>query len=74
MISSPDQRSNLQADYEALDQIPVDERVLFINKVEDHLGGYINNALTSDHWDERHYKELMARGLTDKDAQHVTNP
>jgi hypothetical protein len=73
MTPSPERRSKLQADYEALDQIPVDERVLFINKVSDHLGGHINNALTSDVLDERHYEELKASGLTDEDAHHLSH-
>ena len=73
MTPSASRRSKLQADYEALDQIPVDERVLFIHKVTDQFGGYINNALTSDILDERRYRELPERGLSDKDAHHISH-
>ena len=67
-----EQGSKLQGDYEALDQIPQDERPLGSFNITDHMGGCIINPIVSDYLDEPLYRELLQRGLSDKDAHHIT--
>ncbi len=69
----PKQRSALQADYEALDKIPKDERVLGFCNTQDKFGGFISYPMVSDYLNETHHKELVTRGLSEKDAHHITH-
>jgi hypothetical protein len=65
-------RSKLQADYEALDQIPQDERPTVSFNITDRMG-CVSNVVTSDYLNEDLYKELQRRGLDEKDAHHITH-
>ena len=68
-----EQLANLRADYEALQQIPKDERFYGTEKlITDPRGGYIENPLVSDVWDEPLCAKLVERGLEIRDAQHIT--
>lgn len=71
--NATEQRIKLQADYEALDQIPQDELPLGSFNITDHMGGCISNPIVSDYLDEALYRELLQRGLSDKDAHHITH-
>ena len=67
-----DQRARLRADYESLEQIPQDERVLGFNNVIDLHGCSSCYPLVSDVQDEAICSELQAHGIDLGDAQHIT--
>jgi len=67
------QLEKLRADYESLPPLPKDERPYgseFL--VTDPRGGCISNPLVSDVQDETRCAEVTNRGLTIRDAQHIT--
>jgi hypothetical protein len=68
------QRDKLQADYDALDQIPKDENVIGFQHLTDHRGATVSiYPFASDILSETLYKELQQRGLSDRDAHHITH-
>ena len=62
----PEQWRKLQADYEALDQIPQDERPTASYNMPDGMGGGVSGVVTSDYLDEPLYTELQQQGLSEK--------
>jgi hypothetical protein len=74
-----EQLVKLRADYEALDQVPLDERVLGFHDQFDRFGG-VSYPLVSDVQDDDLRDELVRRGLVEKkkgredrsDAEHLT--
>ncbi len=66
------QQNNLIVDYNALEPIPRDEKVLGFHMQSDQYGGCVTNPLISDVQDETLRKELTRRGLELKDAEHIT--
>jgi hypothetical protein len=66
------QQERLIADYEGLQPIPHDEKVVGFNAQTDQLGGFVGFPLVSDVQDELICSELEQRGLKPRDAQHIT--
>jgi hypothetical protein len=66
-----EQRMKLRADYEALDQIARDENVHGFHSQFDQRGGG-TYPLVSDVQDERLWAKLVTHGLSERDAQHIT--
>ena len=64
-------RQDLLTDYEALEPIANDEKVLGFDTQYDRLGGSITNPLVSDVQDEPLRDQLMQRGLSRRDAEHL---
>jgi hypothetical protein len=65
------QRNHLIEDYNSLQPIPHDEK-LFNVSVQINLYTCINFPMISDVQDEAIRKELMDRGLKQRDAEHIT--
>lgn len=78
-------REELKADFEKLDQLPNDEKLLGFNTVTDQYGGVCRSPLVSDVQDEKLCKELYEllifhlgdgnerkRLQMHRDAQHLT--
>ena len=65
-------RADLHDDYKNLCQVSNDEQVLGFYTQSDQYGGFITQPIVSDVHDESICRELIARGLTPKDAQHIT--
>ena len=74
LMNTPDQtqQNNLIVDYKALEPIPKDERVHGFHTQTDQYGGCITYPLVSDVQDEMLREELIHRGLTPRDAEHIT--
>jgi hypothetical protein len=71
---NPIKKDQLQADYEALDPIPKDENVIGFWQLTDPFGGTVSsNPVVSDFLNEALYIELAKRGLTERDAHHITH-
>ncbi len=66
------QQQKLIADYEGLQAIPFDEKIVGFNAQTDQLGGFVGYSLISDVQDEAICRELEQRGLQRRDAQHIT--
>ncbi len=66
------QRDYLIVDYQALEPIPKDEKLLGFHTQADQYGGFITNPLISDVQDERLREELTQHGLKLRDAEHIT--
>jgi predicted nucleic acid-binding protein len=66
------QQNNLILEYNALEPIPKDEKVLGFHTQSDQYGGCITQPLISDVQDEKICKELKRRGLKLRDAEHIT--
>jgi hypothetical protein len=66
------QQQKLIADYEGLQAIPYDDKIVGFNAQTDQLGGFVGYTLISDVQDEAIWKELEQRGLQHRDAQHIT--
>lgn len=64
-------RQGLLTDYGALEQITNDEKVLGFDTQYDRLGGFIANPMVSDVQDEPLRDQLMRRGLSQRDAEHL---
>jgi hypothetical protein len=64
-------RQDLLTDYEALESIANDEKVLGVDTQYDRLGGFITNPLVSDVQDEPLRDQLMQRGLSQRDSEHL---
>ena len=69
--SDPDLMAKLRADYEMLDQIALDEKVLGFNNQWDRFGG-ITHPLISDVQDDALREELVQYGFDRPDAEHLT--
>jgi hypothetical protein len=65
-------RLKLQADYETLKKVENDEKLLGFNTVFDQYGGFCCSPLVADVQDEELRKRLMDGGLSQKDAEHLT--
>ena len=65
-------RNYLIVDYEALEPIPKDEKLLGFYMQTDQYGGCITNPMISDVQDERLREELTQHGLKLRDAEHIT--
>jgi hypothetical protein len=61
-------RQDLLTDYEALESIANDEKVLGFDTQDDPLRGFITNPLVSDVQDEPLRDQLMQRGLSQRDS------
>ena len=73
---NPIKKDKLQADYEALDQIPKDENPIGSFNMTDRRGTCISNPIVSDILDENLYKEIIRDCLgekNNKDAHHITH-
>ncbi len=66
------QRDYLIVDYQALEPIPKDEKLLGFYTQTDQYGGCITNPMISDVQDERLREELTQHGLKLRDAEHIT--
>jgi hypothetical protein len=67
------QRDKLRADFAALPPLPKDESVHGSERlITDPHGGFICNPIVSDVQDEGLCAELKKRGLTRRDADHIT--
>jgi hypothetical protein len=66
------QRNHLIDDYNALEAIPNDEKLLGIGATFDRGGGFVNYPIFSDVQNEAIRAELIARGLDQRDAEHIT--
>ena len=66
------QRDYLIVDYQALEPIPKDEKLLGFYMQTDQYGGCITNPMFSDVQDEALREELTRRGLDLRDAEHIT--
>jgi hypothetical protein len=64
-------RQALLADYAALDPIANDEKVLGFHTQYDRLGGFVSNPIVSDVQDEPLRGQLVERGLSRRDAEHL---
>jgi len=62
---------SLRADFEGLEQVPLDEKVVGFHNQYSNLGGG-SYPLVSDVQDERLRDELLQRGLDRGDAEHLT--
>jgi hypothetical protein len=65
-------RAGLTADYQELAPIVKDERVLGFSQQYDQLGGFTSNVFVSDTQDEKTRDSIMAIGIKQKDAEHLT--
>jgi hypothetical protein len=70
--SDDNQRGALIGDHKRLSPILKDERLLGFNHLFDQFGGFINSPLISDTQDESIRDGLKAMGLSQKDAEHLT--
>jgi hypothetical protein len=68
-----EQLRKLQIDYEALDQIPQDERPTESFNIPDGMGGCVSGVVASDYLNEPLFTELQERGLSEKDAHHISH-
>ena len=66
------QKSALLQDYESLEPVRKDEKVLGMQTQEDRYGGCVVYPLVSDVQDEAMCQELTDRGIKLRDAQHIT--
>jgi hypothetical protein len=67
-----DKRNRLIAEHDALAPIPKDEKLLGFNTQDDGCRGFTSSPIISDVQDEGICAELMARGLDQRDAEHIT--
>jgi hypothetical protein len=65
-------REALIIDYNMLEKVPKDIRVLGFNTVYDQYGGFVGHPLISDVQDEALRDELIEHGLEPRDAEHIT--
>src|SRR5262249_31729049 len=65
------QRDHLIIDYKALNRVPKDEKRLGFNTHGDRYGGFFSAPMISDVQDEVLLKELIDRGLEQRDAEHI---
>jgi hypothetical protein len=65
-------REALIIDYNALEKVSKDIRVLGFNTVYDQYGGFVGSPLISDVQDETLRDDLIKRGLEPRDAEHIT--
>lgn len=69
---STSDRKRLKDDYDRLEMVLKDENVLSFQAQVDHYGGMVAYPLVSDVWNQAIRNELVERGLSDPDAQHIT--
>jgi hypothetical protein len=60
------------AEQAKLNPIPNDEKPLGSQMTPDQYGGFVSSPLVSDVQNESIRDELIARGLEQKDAEHIT--
>jgi len=65
-------RNQLSAEHAALEPIPKDEKLLGYNTITDQYGGFACCPMISDVQDEAIRTELIAQGLKQRDAEHIT--
>jgi hypothetical protein len=65
-------RNQLIAEHAALEPIPKDERLLGFQTTGDQYRGFVCYPMISDVQDEAIRVELLARGLEQRDAEHIT--
>jgi large subunit ribosomal protein L30 len=65
-------RSRLVGEHEARKLILKDEKIVGFNAQTIQYGGFIGFSLISDVQDETLRAELLERGLTQRDAEHIT--
>jgi hypothetical protein len=65
-------RNELIIDYQELERVPNDEKLLGYNTVTDQYGGFCCSPLISDVQDEALRDELVKHGLGQRDAEHIT--
>jgi predicted nucleic acid-binding protein len=65
------QRKKLLAQNEERERVPKDEKVIGYNAQSDINGGFIGFFLLSDVQDEDLRAELISRGLSRRDAEHI---
>jgi hypothetical protein len=66
------QRNNLIVDYEALQPIPKDEKLLGIQYVQTGQYGFVNIPRLADTQDDALRDELIREGFERLDAEHIT--
>ena len=64
-------RDRLAVDWQKLEPIEHDEKVVGFNTVYAQFGGFAASPLVSDVQDEVLHAELTGRGLSPKDAEHI---
>jgi hypothetical protein len=68
-----EQRAALTSEYKALSRIERDEKLLGINTVFDQRGGFVGNSpILSEIQDDGMRDDLVAMGLSQRDAEHLT--
>jgi hypothetical protein len=65
-------RNTLVGEHEARKPLPKDEMIVGFNTQTVQSGGFLGFTLISDVQDEALRAELIKRGLTQRDAEHVT--
>jgi hypothetical protein len=65
-------RNQLLAEHAELKPISKDEKLLGIQTTTDPYGGFVSYPMISDVQDEGIRAELIARGLEQRDAEHIT--
>jgi hypothetical protein len=65
-------RNQLFAEQAKLKPITKDEKLLGFQKTTDQYGGFVRNPMVSDVQNDAIRDELIARGLEQKDAEHIT--
>jgi hypothetical protein len=69
---NPTLRGALVIDYNTLEEVAKDIKLLGFHTNYDQYGGFVGCPLMSDVWDEPLRDELIAQGLEPRDAEHVT--
>jgi hypothetical protein len=65
-------RDALVRDFDSLQRVSKDEKLLGFNTVYDQYGGFCTSPLISDIQDDRTCERLIQQGLDQKDAEHIT--
>jgi hypothetical protein len=69
---NPAQLRALVGDYESLEPIPNDEKLLGFHHQSDQYGGFLSSPMISDVQDEQIRDELLRHGFEPRDAEHIT--
>jgi hypothetical protein len=65
-------RKRLIVEHDALTPVPKDEKLLGFNATSGPHGGFTCHAIIADVQDETIRNELIAQGLQQRDAEHIT--
>jgi len=65
-------KGTLVRDHQGRTSVPKDEKIVGYCAQTDHTGGFVGFALISDVRDEGIRAELIAQGLKQRDAEHIT--